>query len=76
MNIVELLNERDAVTLEEFGNSNLGVTHYIDIRNCFVENVFNPNHVLDYFTRFNDLTCFDLHKKVIDLVKEDCPFWL
>ena len=44
------LNERDAMTLEEFGNLNMGVTHYVDIRSCFVDNVFNPNHVLDYFT--------------------------
>ena len=45
-----MLNERDALTLEEFDNSNMGVTHFVDIRNCFVDNIFNPNHVLDYFT--------------------------
>ena len=54
------LNERDALTLEEFGDSPMAVTHYVDIRSCFVDNVFNLNHVLDYFTRFNDLTCFEL----------------
>ena len=54
------LNECDALTLEEFGNSPIAITHYVNICNCFIDNVFNPNHVLDYFTQFNDLTCFEL----------------
>ena len=31
---------------------------------------------MDYFTHFNDLTYFDLHNKVIDLVKADHAFWI
>ena len=69
------LNERDAMTLEEFDNSNMGVTHFVDIQNCFVDNVFNPNHVLDYFTWYSNLSCLDLHKKVLELVTADLPFW-
>ena len=65
------LNERDALMLEEFSNTELSITHYIDIQNCFIENIFNPNHVLDYFTHFNDLTCFELCKKAIELVKDE-----
>ena len=63
------------MTLEEFGNTELAITHYVDICNCFIENIFNPNHVLDYFTCFSNLTCFELCKKAMDLVKDDRPFW-
>ena len=71
----QTLNKRDTLTLEEFGNSNMGVTHFVDIQNCFVDNVFNPNHVLDYFTWYSDLSCLDLPKKVLELVRADLPFW-
>ena len=69
------LNEHHALTLEEFSNLPIATRHFVDIHYCFVENVFNPNHMLDYFTRFSDLTCLDLRKKVIELVKTDIPFW-
>ena len=38
--------------------------------------MFNPNHVdlLYYFTQYSDLSCLDLCKIVLELVKADLPF--
>ena len=46
------------------------------MRYCFVDNVFNPCHVLDYFTQYSGLNCHELRKQVLDLVKADRDHWV
>ena len=60
--------ERDAVRMDEFTQFALSATHYIDIRHCFVDGVFNPSHVLDYFTRYSGLDCNKLKHQIIDII--------
>ena len=68
--------ERDSVHMDEFYKLSLSETHYIDIRHCFIEGVFNPSHVLDYFGRYSGLDCIELWKQVIDLIKQDLEYWV
>ena len=68
--------ERDAVRMDEFTQFVLSATHYIDIRHCFVDGVFNPSHVLDYFTRYSGLDCNELRHQIIDIIREDRDKWI
>ena len=68
--------EHDAVHMCDFHKLSISGTHFIDVRQCFIDNIFNPSHVLDYFTRFSGLNCFELRKQVIDILKSDREYWV
>ena len=68
--------ERDAVRMQDYHSLAISNSHYIDLRYCFIDNVFNPCHVLDYFAQYSGLNCHELRKQVIDLVKEDRDHWV
>ena len=68
--------ESDSVCMDEFYKLSLSETHYIDIQPCFIEGVFNPSHVLDYFGWYSGLDCIELQKQVIDLIKQDHEYWV
>ena len=68
--------EQDAVLMCDYHKLLISGTHFIDVRQCFIDNIFNPSHVLDYFTRFSSLNCLELRKQVIDIVKSDREYWV
>ena len=68
--------ERDAVRMCDYHSLSISDTHFIDLRYCFVDNVFNPSHVLDYFAQYSGKDCNELHKQAIDLVKADKEHWI
>ena len=68
--------ERDAVRMRDYHSLSISNNHYIDLRYCFVNNVFKPCHVLDYFMQYSRLDCNELCRKVLDLVKKDCEHWV
>ena len=68
--------ERDAVRMRDYHSLSISNNHYIDLRYWFVNNVFNPCHVLDYFMQYSGLDCNELHRQVLDLIKKDREHWV
>ena len=68
--------ECDVVRMCDYHKLPISNTHYIDLRYCFVENVFNPSHVLDYFAQYSGLDCNELCMQALDLVKADREHWV
>ena len=62
--------------MQDYHSLAISNSHYIDLRYCFVDNVFNPCQVLDYFAQCSGLNCHELRKQVLDLVKEDRDHWV
>ena len=71
----QYLTERDAVSLEHFGNTMLGKSFWIDVRRCFNQSGLNTSHVLEIFGQFSDQNPEDLRERVINIVKEDTKHW-
>ena len=72
----QLMIECDAVRMDKFNTLTISENHYIDIRHCFVEGVFNPSHILDYFSRYSGQDCFELRKQILDIMKQDRDHWI
>ena len=70
------INECDAICLADFDELCFSMTHFVDIRNCFIDGQFNPNHVLDYFTRFSNMNCIEMRAHVLEFVKADREYWV
>ena len=62
--------------MDEFNKLTISENHYIGIRHCFVEGVFNPLQVLDYFSRYSGLNCLELRKQILDIMKQDRDHWV
>ena len=71
----QYLTERDAVSLEQFGNTMLGKSFWIDVRRCFNQSGLNTSHVLEIFGQFSDQSPEDLRERVVNIVKEDTKYW-
>ena len=59
----QYLTERDAVSLEHFGNTMLGKSFWIDVRRCFNQSGLNTSHVLEIFGQFSDQNPEDLRER-------------
>ena len=68
--------KRDTVRIRDYHSLSISNNHYIDLRYCFVNNVFNPCHILDYFMQYSGLDCNELCRQVLDLVKKDREHWV
>ena len=49
--------KRDAVKMWDYHSLAISNSHYIDLKYCFVDNVLNLCHVLDYFAQYSGLNC-------------------
>ena len=68
--------ERDLVREDMFDELSISSTHYINLTHGLIDNMFNPCHLLDYFSRYSGLDCNELEKQTLDLVREDCNYWV
>ena len=62
---VQFLCERDAVLIWDFPRLQISKTYWLDVRKCFKNGKFNPNHVLEIFTNYSGLECEDLRERVL-----------
>ena len=72
---VRYLNNRDAVSITQFYQSELGKYFWIDVRRCFNVERLNPNHVLEMFSVFSSMEASVLRETALKLMKSEVPFW-
>ena len=71
----ECITEADGVSLTAFKSSDMGLTHWIDVRLCFVSENVNASHLLELFCKYTDSEPFTLRTKILDVVEEEYDFW-
>ena len=71
----ECISDADGVSLTSFKTSEMGVTHWIDIRWCFIGKEVNNSHMLELFCKYTGSDPFTLRAKILDVVQEEFEFW-
>ena len=51
------------------------VTHWLDVRHCYIKGKFNPNHVLEIFAAYSGMETDELRDKILQLVAQDIAYW-
>ena len=64
------------VMIHDFPKLPINDIHWLDVRWCFINGRFNPNHVLEIFTKYSDMETDDLRECVLDLVEQDTKYWM
>ena len=54
--------------IRDFPKLQISETHWLDVRCCFKDGKFNPNHVLEIFAKYSDMEVDDLWECALNLV--------
>ena len=72
---VASINERDAVAIEDFKNSNWANYFRIDATNTVRNGRVNPNHVFDLFGKFNGKTGTEVRTLLLQIIADNIDFY-
>ena len=72
---VSSINERDAVTIDAFRNSNWENYFRIDANNTVQNGKVNPNHVFDLFGSFNGKTGYEVRTMLLQNIADNIEFY-
>ena len=72
---VSSINECDAVTIENFKNSNWANYFWIDATNTVRNGKVNPNHLFDLFGKFNGKTATEVRTLLLQNIADNIDFY-
>ena len=72
---VQCLHDRDAVSCQQFQESTLGKTHWLDTTNILLNGKVNPDHVFQLLRKFSDSDPDCVRQHMIDVIQKDPSKW-